>query len=274
MRPRRKHRMLRFLAGLALLLGLAVADSNLRLVTTEYRLSYPNLPAGFEGYRILQLSDLHGAVFGKDNARLLAAVRKTQPDLIALTGDLADESTDLETVDALLGALAEIAPVYYVSGNHEWAARRLRSLIPMLERHGVRYLRNEWMYLEQNGDSIVLLGVEDPCGPADMPKPDAVAAAAPEGFRLMLAHRNELAEQYPELPVDLLLVGHAHGGVWRIPGVGGLLDHRYRLFPDDAEGVIASGRMNMVVSRGLGNIGLSFRLLNNPELVLVTLHRA
>jgi len=274
MRPRRKHRLLRLLAALALLLGLAVADSNLRLVTTEYRLSFPGLPAGFAGYRILQLSDLHGAVFGTDNARLLAAARATEPDLIALTGDLADESTDLAVIDALLGQLTAIAPVYYVSGNHEWAARRLDSLIPLLERHGVRYLRNEWTLLERGGDSIVLLGVEDPCGPADMPKPDAVAAAAPEGFRLMLGHRNDLAELYPDLPVDLLLVGHAHGGIWRIPGVGGLLDHNFRLFPDDAEGLVVSGRLHMLVSRGLGNIGISFRLLNNPELVLVTLHRA
>ena len=123
MRPRKKRRLLELLAALALLLGLAAADSNLRLVTTYYRLSFPGLPAGFAGYRILQLSDLHGAVFGQDNARLLEAVRATEPDLIALTGDLADESTDLSVIDALLGQLAAIAAgcecdmIYTLCGN-------------------------------------------------------------------------------------------------------------------------------------------------------------
>ena len=116
--------------------------------------------------------------------------------------------------------------------------------------------------------------MEDPFGPADMAKPDAVASAAPEGFRVMLAHRNDFTEKYPDLPVDLLLCGHAHGGVWRIPGVGGVLDHHFKLFPDNVEGVLESGRMRVVISRGLGNAGLVPRLMNNPELVVITLRRS
>ena len=262
---------MRLLLILALLFGGALADSNLRLVTTEYEIVSAELPAAFDGFRIVQLSDLHGAVYGKDNSRLLAAVRAAEPDLIALTGDLADKHTDLSELEPLLTALTELAPTYYVSGNHEWADKRLDALRPMLARCKVRYLRNESLLFERGGASIVLLGVEDPFGPADMPKPDRVADAAPDGFRVMLGHRNDFADKYPDLAVDLLLCGHAHGGIWRLPGVGGLLDHGWKLFPKDVDGVIESGRMRVVVSRGMGNSGGVPRLFNNPELVVAVL---
>lgn len=268
---KRKRSGLRLLLVLALLFGAALADSNLRLVTTEYEIVCKDLPTAFAGFRIVQLSDVHGAVFGKDNARLLSAVCAAKPDLIALTGDLADKNTELSMVEPLLRALSEIAPTYYVSGNHEWADKLVDVIRPMLERCGVRYLRNEHVRLERDGESIVLLGVEDPYGPADMPKPDQVAGAAPKGVRVMLAHRNDFMEKYPDLDVDLLLCGHAHGGVWRVPGVGGLLDHKHKLFPKNTEGVFDCGRMRVVVSRGLGNSGRVPRLCNNPELVVVEL---
>lgn len=274
MRARRKRRGRRALVVLLLLLGLAVADSNYRLVTTTYVLGGPTLPEAFDGFRVLQLSDVHGAVYGADNSRLLAAARAAAPDLIALTGDLADKDTDMAELETLLTGLTAIAPVYYVSGNHEWADRRLSELIPLLEGLGVRYLRNESLTLEREGQSIVLIGVEDPFGPADMPKPDAVAAAAPEGFRLLLGHRNDLTEKYPDLAVDVALTGHAHGGVWRIPGLGGLFDHGRKLFPGSGtEGVVTSGRLHMVVSRGIGNTPPLLRLGNNPELVVVELRK-
>ena len=269
---RRSKKLIRSLLLFALLCGVAVADSNLRLVTTEYALSFPNLPAAFDGFRIVKLSVLHGAVFGKNSARLLRAVREAKPDLIALTGDLADRDTDFADVDALLAALAALAPVYYVSGNHEWSARVLAPLQRLFERHGVRYLRNEAVYLERGGERIALAGVEDPNGRADQPKPDEVAATLPSDvFRVLLGHRNYWAEEYPGLPVDLILCGHAHGGVIRLPLLGGVLDHHGTFLPEYTDGVFTSGTYQMVVSRGLGNTGGVPRFYNNPEVVTVTL---
>ena len=252
--------------------GGLLADSNLRLVTTEYTLRCPALPAAFDGFRIVQLSDVHGAVYGKNNEALLRRVREASPDLIAVT-DLADKYTDFADVDTLLAGLTAIAPVYYVSGNHEWSSRLIAPLQTLFGLYGVRYLRNESVTLERGGERVILAGVEDPNGRADQPSPDAVAAECPEGFRILLAHRNYWVSAYPELPVDLILCGHAHGGVVRLPGLGGIIDHHGSLFPRYTDGVYRSGRYDMVVSRGLGNIGGVPRFLNNPELVVLTLGR-
>lgn len=270
----RKRLKFKLLLTAVVLCGCALADSNLRLVTTEYALRCAGLPAAFDGFRIVQLSDVHGAVFGEGNARLLRRVRGVHPDLIALTGDLADKDTDFSDLETLLAGLAAIAPVYYVSGNHEWSARLVEPLRALLERHGVRYLRNEHALLERDGEHLVLAGVEDPNGWAAQPAPDAVAASLPEGFQILLAHRNYWVTEYPDLPVDLILCGHAHGGVWRLPVLGGVLDHHAKLFPDYTGGVYHSGRYDMVVSRGLGNTAGVPRFWNNPEVVVVTLKKA
>lgn len=272
-----RHRVLRIAAALLCALALLTADSNLRLVTTEYALTFSALPAEFDGFRVLQLSDVHGAVFGRDNARLLRAAAAAEPDLIALTGDLADEGTDLADVDTLLAGLTAIAPVYYVSGNHEWSAGMLDALALLFQRHGICRLRNESLPLERGDVRILLAGVEDPNGPRDMEKPDALLARLreeyPQDFVLLLAHRNDWPEKYPELPAELILCGHAHGGVVRLPGIGGILGTGRTLFPDYTAGLYPCGQYRMLVSRGLGNGTPIPRFLNNPELVSVTLRR-
>ena len=260
---------------LCVVIGVLLADSRLRIVTTEYELTYPELPAAFDGFRIVQLSDLHGAVFGKENARLLKKVASAAPDMIALTGDLADQETDMAVIDTLLIGLSEIAPVYYVSGNHEWSEHLLDALELLFEKYGVTYLRNEGMSLSRGGSEIVLAGVEDPNGLRSQPKPDAVIAGlrarTPEAFLILLGHRNDFAEKYPELPVDLIFCGHAHGGIVRLPGLGGLLGTGGTFFPDNTAGVYRSGTYRLVISRGLGSSLPVPRFLNNPEIVAVTL---
>ena len=177
-------------------------------------------------------------------------------------------------IDRLLPALAAIAPVYYISGNHEWTDRVLAPLTNLLETYGVRYLRNETLALEREGQRILLSGVEDPNGYRDQPAPDFVVSGYPEElFHVLLGHRNYWVEEYPDLPVDLILCGHAHGGVIRLPFAGGLLGHGNGFFPAYDAGLYSSGRYIMLVSRGLGNNTGLPRLLNNPELVSVTLRR-
>ena len=273
---KRRHIFLKTVLLLIVVIGLLIADSALRVVTTEYELSYGELPAEFDGFRIVQLSDLHGAEFGQGNARLLKKVAQAEPDVIALTGDLADENTDMAVVDALLVGLTQLAPVYYVSGNHEWSAHLTEAMETLLEAHGVIYLRNEYVSISRGGAEIVLAGVEDPNGRADQPKPDAVIAglreAHPEAFTVLLGHRNDWTEKYPRLPVELVLCGHAHGGVIRIPGVGGVLGTGRTLFPGHTAGVFSGETYRMLVSRGLaGSTAGIPRFCNNPELVAVTL---
>lgn len=275
---RKRRTVCRLVLLIILLCGLLAADSGLRLVTTEYAISYDNLPAEFDGFRILQISDLHGAVFGKDNRRLLEHAASAAPDIIALTGDLADHRTDMNDIDTLLAGLTEIAPVYYVSGNHEWSENLLGGLSVLFEKYGVTYLRNEYVLLERGGGSVVLAGAEDPNGWRDMPRPDALAgeirSLLPDSFVVLLGHRNDWIDKYPELPVELIFCGHAHGGIIRLPGLGGLLGTGYELFPKYVDGVYSSGSYHLVISRGLGSSVPIPRFLNNPELVAVTLKKS
>ena len=265
-------------AAAALLLTatvLAVGDSKYHLQLTEHEISLRNLPAELDGLRIVHLSDLHGSSFGRDNSRLIELIRLQEPDIIALTGDFAETEGQLKTVEALLRGLAGVAPAYYVSGNHEWAGGIASQTKALMERYGVRCLANEYELFERGGAAMVVAGVEDPNGWADMIQPEELAERLrqehPEDFVLWLGHRNYWVEQYPELPVDLILSGHAHGGIVRLPFLGGLLNVNHRLIADYETGLYWSGDYCMEVSRGLGNSIPVPRLFNRPELVVLTL---
>ena len=263
----RKRRALTFAALIVLaLLGAGMLLSKYGLGVTRLELGLEGLPEGFDGFRIVQLSDLHGSRFGEGNARLIEKVRAEEPELIALTGDFLDEGKterELPELEALVRELAAIAPVYFVSGNHDWASGEAYTLFETLEAAGAVCLRNEYLRLERGGDSIVLAGVDDPNGPAEMAEPDEFVAQlrkeAPEDFVLLLAHRAYWAEKYPELDVDLILCGHTHGGVVRLPFVGGLAASNMGLFPEYDAGLFE-----------LPGYTLS-RFLNTPELVSITL---
>lgn len=260
------------LALLAALLAFAVWDSAEHLQLTEYTVSSDRCPDGFDGFKIIQLSDLHGADFGD---RLVEQVRRQEPDIIALTGDFVTDSGDLEAVRALVPELVKICDVYFVSGNHEFGSRLADEVRGIMEDAGVRYLGNDAVVLECNGDSIVLAGVEDPLAYADMPSPPELVAELddkyPDSYKILLGHRNYWMEEYPELPVDLILSGHAHGGLVRLPGVGGLIGTDRTLFPDYDAGLYENGRYTMIVSRGLGNSVPIPRLFNRPEIVSIIL---
>lgn len=252
------------------------ADSRFHLQTSRYELRFSSLPEGLEGYRIVLLSDLHGARFGRDNRALAAAVLALQPDLIALTGDFAGSREELPAVAALLRQLRGAAPIAWVSGNHDWAGGALPELRRLLDRNGVLRMENRFLSLPWNGARLILAGVEDPNGPADMIRPDELLGRLrgeyPEDFVLLLAHRNDWVEKYPSLPADLILCGHAHGGVIRLPLLGGLFGTNRRLGARYDAGLYRGERFQMLVSRGLGSSSPVPRLFNRPEIVLITLH--
>lgn len=266
--------------ALALLVGALLLDSANRLVSSEYELEFDNLPRGFDGFRIVQLSDLHLAQFGEDNGRLLELTAAQKPDIIALTGDFLQSGTlkqrgQAESLEPLFKSLAGIAPCYFVSGNHDWASGDIEELAEVLEKAGIKYLRNEYVTLEREGETIVLAGVEDPNGYAGQLKPDElvdiIETEQPDSFRVLLAHRNYWATEYPDLEVDIILCGHAHGGVVRLPFLGGVVGNEGDFFPAYEDGVHSVERYELVVSRGLGNSATPLRFLNNPEIVTVAL---
>ena len=252
-------------------------DSQLRIVVSEYTIESDKLPETFDGFRIVQLSDLHGAEFGRENRRLIRAIQAQKPDMIAVTGDLVDESSGAETMTELMGTLSSHALCCYVTGNHEWAAGNAGGLKNALRSRDVWVLDNRCQLLTRDGEHILLGGVDDPNGPADMVSPPALVNAArqehAEDFFLLLGHRNDWVEKYPALDVDLLLCGHGHGGLVRLPWVGGLFGSERTVFPEHTAGVFSADSYDMVVSRGLGNSPGTLRLFNNPEIVVIHLKK-
>ena len=247
---------------------------------SEFSVSSPRLPSSFSGYCIAQVSDLHNTEFGEGNTTLLQMLSKCQPDIIVITGDLIDaQHTNIEVALDFSKGATQIAPTYYVTGNHEASSSDYAILKDGLEVAGVVILEDEAIYLERNGETITLLGLADPDFtikgglfgevPAmvstklkNMLEQDTV-------YSVLLSHRPELFETYVACGVDLVLSGHAHGGQIRLPIVGGIIAPDQGLFPKYDAGLFTDGNTNMIVSRGLGNSIIPIHFNNCPEVILV-----
>jgi len=244
---------------------------NTWIQTEKVVVSSSALPEGFDGYRVLLVSDLHARSFGAENKWLLRTVQTAQPDLIALCGDLLDEKEQIGMVMELVGALTAIAPCCYVTGNHEWAAGCVNELSAALTAVGVTVLDDDYALLERANDAIVLAGFCDPNGhtsrEARRKLVEEIRQVQEEPYILLLNHRNEPPEVFADLGVQTVLSGHGHGGVIRLPFIGGLLDTDRTLFPQYTSGLYTAGETNLVVSRGLGGT----RILCRPHLPLLIL---
>ena len=279
---RRRGRKLPFLLALAVLAGLYVRWGNTALQTTAFFPGFWNLPPGFDGCRVVVLGDLHTAYFGEQNEKLLEAVRAQKPEYIFLVGDLVDAFREVpeDYAEETAAGLTGIAPTYYVTGNHEWAVGDVPELKNTLESQGVTVLSNQFVTLERNGDHVVLAGIDDPNGYADQKTPEALAEEVraaytyEDPFWILLAHRNDhFPEQYSKLGANLVVSGHGHGGVIRLPFTDGLVSTDRTFFPSYTAGLYKENGATLFVTRGLGNTGLSFRLFNRPEIAVVTLRK-
>lgn len=260
--------------GAAALLCLAAVTvwCGLSVETEDWIIPSDRLPEAFDGLRVTLLTDVHGT---KRTQPLLDGVRASRPNLIALSGDLVDEFTDLSMLEPLLTGLVQLAPVYYVTGNHEWARTDTEDVLKRIEACGVTVLRNEYVRLTREGQSVVLLGIEDKNAYADMETPAQVmervrSEQGEDAYVLTLYHRNDSLELWSELEADTVLAGHGHGGLVRLPLVGGLLGVDRKLFPDDCEGLYEKGRTTLAVSRGAGGA----RLWNRPHIPTIVLKQA
>lgn len=270
---------------IVLIFAVWIIWDNTRIVVTKFEVESESLPESFEGYRIVHVSDIHNDEFGKNNERLLALIKSAEPDMIAITGDLLDSRrTDVEKALNFARQAVEIAPCYYVTGNHESREGKTYDRLEkdMIEA-GVIVLRNEKVTLEKDDDVIIVTGIDDPRFVLDSDRlgkmsrtmgpvlTEILNDVSNEQFTLLLSHRPELFELYCEKDIDLVLSGHVHGGQFRIPGVGGIIGPGQGLLPDYDAGLYIADNTQMVLSRGLGQSIVPFRINNPPELVLVTL---
>ena len=257
---------------------------NITVGTTLWDIHDTNLPSSFEGYKIAQISDLHNAEFGQENSRLLKILQREAPDIIVFTGDLVDSGhTDIEIAVSFAKHAMEIAPCYYVTGNHEaWLKEQYSELEKKLEDCGVRVLRNQSEILTSGDDRTQLIGIDDPDFSesdsgmfdftADIILSEIESAGDEEDYKILLSHRPEVFDTYVEKNINLVLCGHAHGGQFRFPFLGGIVAPNQGLFPEYDGGLYRKESTTMVVSRGIGNSILPVRFNNRPEVVVIVLH--
>ena len=258
-----------------------------------------DIPEAFDGYTIVQVSDLHNKEFGVESRRLMSKLAEQEPDIILITGDMIDSrNTDVGAALDFARQAVKLAPCFYVPGNHEnRVPEAYEELKAGLADCGVKVLENEKVTIEREGSRIALLGVLDPIfrvgitNEAGMVLVDersvmteqlaGLTGGGPNAsdgtdFTVLLSHRPEMLDVYAEAGVDLVFTGHAHGGQWRLPGVGGLIAPGQGFFPEFTDGAYAAaapdgGSTTMYVSRGLGNSLMPVRIFNRPELVVVEL---
>ena len=263
----------------ALVIGIAWGNTALELNT--YTISSSKLPQSFDGYRIAHVSDLHNTEMGKNNEKLLAMLRDAAPDMIAITGDLIDSrNTDIEVALKFVREAVKIAPCYYVTGNHEARVNEYGELKAGMETAGVTVLEDVRTEISMEGATITLIGVNDPSYQTDYLFGDSETVLNTKleklhtengEFTVLLSHRPELFDTYADHGLDLVLSGHAHGGQFRLPFFGGLVAPNQGFFPEYDAGIYTEGNTNMLVSRGIGNSILPFRINNRPEVILIEL---
>ena len=280
---KKKKRIIILAVVATILLGLIIwtAWGNTALELNTYAISGERLPEEFDGYRIAHISDLHNAEMGKNNEKLLDMLREAEPDIIAITGDIIDSrNTNVEIALEFTKAAMEIAPCYYVTGNHEARVSEYDELKEGLIEQGVVVLDDERIEIELSGETIAILGVNDPSFETDYLFGDSETVMqsklqeisdAENEFTILLSHRPELFKAYADNNIDLVLSGHAHGGQFRLPFVGGLVAPNQGLFPKYGAGLYTDENTNMIVSRGIGNSILPFRFNNRPEVILIEL---
>ncbi|EKD23539.1 MAG: hypothetical protein ACD_81C00220G0002 [uncultured bacterium] len=274
-----------FFVGLAgVLLGLFLYTQNKEIGVSDYAIGFETLPNAFNGFRIVQLSDLHNKRFGKQQRYLIDSIRQANPDIIVMTGDLVDGIFyHPEVTLELIRGLRDVAPMYCVSGNHEWKTGSYDTFKGQLITLGVSVLDNRVETIVRNDHMLAIVGIDDYSryetkqSAKEIIHKELAQIWQPineHAFKILLAHRPERFSDYMEYPFSLIFSGHAHGGQWNLPILGPLFAPGQGLFPRLVSGIHRRHGTSMVISRGIGNSGFAFqRLFNKPEVVVVTLKK-
>lgn len=247
---------------------------NSNLTKREYEITSDKVT---EASTFVLLTDLHGDYYGKNQSELIAKVEVEEPDAIFLSGDIFDDVTAYDGAIELVNQLPDIAPTFYVTGNHEYWSDDIENIKDIITEAGVVVLEDETNNLFLDSKNITISGIEDPARENYVSNYDQLASMDEEfsdlssdSFNILVAHRPERYELYNEYNFDLILSGHAHGGQVRIPFLmNGLLAPNQGFFPEYAGGYYEFDSSSMIVSRGLVSQLTRPRLFNNPEYIVI-----
>ena len=278
MKPVFRYTLIILISAFLFLLYALWADK--ALTSRDFEITSSKISDSFDGFKITHISDLHNTLFGKDNERLIKKITDEAPDIIVVTGDIIDSRrTDVSIAVDFLERAVKIAPVYYVTGNHEYRVG-CEELYTAAKNLGVIMPEGKALTVKHGDGEITLCGIADPTFGTDglVSEEGAIVSRALEklsandGFTILLSHRPEFFDLYAEYGFNLVFSGHAHGGQFRFPLVGRFIAPGQGLFPEYDSGLYRSGDTSMIVSRGLGNSIIPLRLFNRPEIITVTLN--
>ena len=250
------------------------------LVVRDYKIKTDKLlPA--QSIKIVLITDLHSHMYGNGQRKIIKKIMDQNPDLIALAGDILDDEVPTHGTEVFLDAIRNIAPIYYVTGNHEIWTRDVSNVKDIFKSYGVSVLENNYEEVNINGIDLILAGVEDPdIIPYERPQSNwyeeveegLLNVGNKEGYKILLSHRPELVDFYNTLDFDMVLSGHAHGGQVRIPFIlNGLYAPHQGFFPKYAGGVYDHENYTHIVSRGSSFNPKLPRIFNPPEVVSITI---
>ena len=282
MKNKKKQFLLLFAAMIILILGVFwIINGNLDIQLRKIDVISKNIPEDFDNFKIVQISDFHNTKFGRDNQKLVDMIKKAAPDLVVITGDMIDaRRLDIKTAISLAQELVKIAPTYYANGNHEARIKEYNGFKENISACGVFVLEDDHLEIVVENSEITLIGMSDPA--FYMEETDKKRAAKieeqlsriipdNENYKILLSHRPEIFESYVQHKVDLVFSGHAHGGQFVLPKLGGLYAPGQGFFPSYYSGIYTKENTSMVVSRGIGNSLMPVRINNKPEIIVAEL---
>ncbi|AME09094.1 MULTISPECIES: metallophosphoesterase [Gemella] len=270
---------------LALALSIVSAASlikqNKKLKLSHFNLPFKNLPKNFHNFKIAHISDIHSAKIGISDLIFIKKLKNEHPDIIVITGDMLDSyKNDMDCVYNILSQISEIAPTYFVSGNHELRLPdEYEKLKTILAKLGIVNLNNSNVFLTKENENINLAGVEDynffkkSLDHRNSFNTKLNNLHSNDKFNILLSHRPEKIKNYVLTGFNLVLSGHAHGGQWQIPFIGGVFSPSQGFFPKYSKGIYKENNTTLVVSCGLGNSSFPLRINNQIELVIITLKK-
>ena len=240
------------------------------LIVTNYTYTSSKIPESFDGFRIAHISDFHCKDFGSQEAELIKAIRDTNPDIIVFTGDSIDDEHPIDNYAFLLEGIHDIAPIYYINGNHEFDKYApLEESIALHEKYGVIDLNDSSVILTRDNGSILLSGLDFRNTMQNLR--NDIDYANTSYFNILLYHGTDKFDGIAPYNYDLVLTGHTHGGIVCLPFIGGMITNQKELFPKYDSGIFTVGHSTMISSRGLGDAAIP-RFHNPREVVCITLH--
>jgi len=273
--------------GIILFLFIEMYISNTRISVTNYIVTNEKIPKEFDGFKIVQISDFHLKKFADNGTDLVQKIVRQSPDIIVMTGDMITYDTrEFSPFYSLCWQLKDVCPIYFITGNHEKCLWNDETsiLLPKVKEYGIHVLSNQTEAIRIGAGQINLVGFDmplehyhnsaikskqQPIGKNEMN--ELLGVVDKSKFNILLAHSPTYFKDYANWGADLTLSGHIHGGVVRIPILGGVLSPDRVFFPEYDAGVYYQGESELIVSRGIGNSNAIPRLFNKAEIVGVTL---